>query len=153
MTPRKNVSMTPWEARAFLAEPRTAVLTTLDGDGWPHAVGMWFVLRSDHIAMWAYTKSQKIVNLRRDRRAALLVESGDVYDELKGVAVRAEARLIEDLDEVRGIGVGLYNRYTEPRTGVPVEDGPIVEIERQTPKRTGIALDLDRITSWDFTKL
>ncbi len=40
----------------------------------------------------------------------------------------------------------------EPRTGLPVEDGPIVEIERQTPKRTGIALDLDRITSWDFTK-
>lgn len=140
------------EIRMFLRRPRVAALTTLGPDGWPHPIAMWFVPRDRSLLMWAYTKSQKVVNLRRDPRAGLLVESGSRYGELKGVAVRGNARLIDDAAAVQKIGVDLYRRYVEPHTGIPVGDGPIADIERQTRKRTGIELSIDGLTSWDFTK-
>src|SRR4051812_33861600 len=115
---RPDVSMTSDEVRTFLSEPRTAVLTTIGRDGFPHSAGMWFVVDDDSIRMWTYAKSQKVQNLRRDPRAALLVEVGDDYSNLRGVLVRAEVELLEDHEAIAGIGRGLYDRYTRPRTGM-----------------------------------
>jgi PPOX class probable F420-dependent enzyme len=145
--------MTESEVAAFLDEPRSGVLSTLARDGGPHAAGMWFAVAGDAIEMWTYAKSQKALNLRRDRRCSLLVEDGVAYDELRGVLIRGEATLIEDLDAIVAIGSALYDRYTKPRTGIDVEDGPIVEIERQGRKRLGVSLPLDRLSSWDHSKL
>ena len=145
--------MTESEIAAFLGAPLTGVLSTLARDGGPHAAGMWFAVAGDSVGMWTYAKSQKAINLRRDRRCSLLIEDGVAYNELRGVLVRGEATLIEDLDEVVAIGKALYDRYTKPSTGISVEDGPIVEIERQGRKRVGISLPLDRLASWDHRKL
>lgn len=136
----------------FLDEPRNAVLSTLGSDGMPHMAAMWFVLSEGVIRMWTYAKSQKAVNLRRDRRAAVLVEDGVSYDELKGVVIRGSVELVEGLDAIVSIGRALYMRYTLPRTGVPL-DLALPEIERQARKRIGIALALDDVASWDHTKL
>ena len=145
--------MTATEVNAFLDQPLTGVLSTLARDGGPHAAGMWFAVTGDTIGMWTYAKSQKAVNLRRDPRCSLLIEDGVAYDQLRGVLIRGQAALIEELDEIVAIGSALYDRYTKPRTGLAVEDGPIVEIERQGRKRVGISLPLDRLVSWDHSKL
>lgn len=141
------------EVARFLAEPRTAALSTLDGNGAPHAAGMWFAVGGPELLMWTYAKSQKAVNLRRDPRCALLVEDGVAYDELRGVLVTGSVTLLEALEDIRSIGIALYDRYTKPATGIAVEDGPIVEIERQARKRVGISLPLDDLASWDHRKL
>ncbi len=58
---------------------------------------MWFTLDdARRILMTTYGRSQKAVNLRRDPKAALLVESGERYDELKGVLIRGRAEVLED---------------------------------------------------------
>lgn len=119
----------------------------------PHAAAMWFVVNDEEVRMWTYAKSQKAVNLRRDPRCALLAEEGLAYDELRGVLIRGRARLIEDFDDIRAIGVALYDRYTRPRTGMAVDEGPIVEIERQAAKRLGLSLALEDVASWDHRKL
>jgi PPOX class probable F420-dependent enzyme len=141
------------EVMSFLDEPRNAVLSTLGGDGMPHAAAMWFVASDDEVRMWTYAKSQKAVNLRRDPRCALLAEEGLAYDELRGVLIRGRARLIEDFDDISAIGVALYDRYSKPRTGMEVEEGPILEIERQAAKRVGVSLALADVASWDHRKL
>ena len=141
------------EIARFLAEPRTAALSTLDHSGAPHAAGMWFAIGGPEILMWTYAKSQKAVNLRRDPRCALLVEDGVAYGELRGVMVTGAVTLIETIEDIRSIGIALYERYTKPATGVAVEDGPIVEIERQARKRVGISLPLAHAASWDHRKL
>lgn len=141
------------EVARFLAEPRTAVLSTLDKNGAPHAAGMWFAVVGPEILMWTYAKSQKAVNLRRDPRCALLVEDGVAYGELRGVLVTGAVTLLEAFDDIRSVGMALYERYTKPATGVAVEDGPIVEIERQARKRAGISLPLADVASWDHRKL
>lgn len=103
--------------------------------------------------MWTYAKSQKAVNLRRDRRCAVHAEDGLAYSELRGVLIQAEARLIDDFDQILGIGTALYERYTLPATGLPVDQGPLAEIERQAHKRVGIGIPMQRVSSWDHRKL
>jgi PPOX class probable F420-dependent enzyme len=144
--------MTSEQVASFISEQYVGVLTTQGADGFPHSTGMWF-LPGDPLLMWTYAKSQKAVNARRDPRCAFLLETGHAYDELRGVLIRGELELIEDVERVEDIGKRLYDRYTFPTLGVPVEDGPIVEIRRQAAKRIGLALPLKRVASWDHRKL
>ena len=154
MSPRVDVSMAPHEIEAFLDAPRTGVLSTIDSAGWPHSVGMWYALvQGSELHMWAYAKSQKVRNLERDPRCALMVEQGDSYSSLRGVLVRGRARLVEDEDEVYAIGVKIYERYTLPARGIAVGEGAGVEIRRQAGKRKGIVLGLERVASWDHSRL
>lgn len=145
--------MTEGEIRELLGHPVTGVLSTLGRDGAPHMAGMWFAHSGDRLLMWTYGKSQKAVNARRDPRAAFLVEEGMAYNELRGVLMQGEVDVITDVDEVDAIGRLLYDRYTLPTTGVPVEEGPHVEIARQAAKRVGLALPLIDVSSWDHSKL
>jgi PPOX class probable F420-dependent enzyme len=145
--------MTPEEIETFLSRPLTGVLSTLARDGGPHSAGMWFVAGDDPILMWTYAKSQKAVNLRRDPRSALLVEEGTAYDELRGVLIRGRAELLDSFDDIRAIGVRLYEIYTQPRTGLAPEGAVLAEIDRQAQKRVGIALPRTDVASWDHSKL
>jgi PPOX class probable F420-dependent enzyme len=146
--------MSAEEIARFLDAPRTGSLSTIGSDGFPHIAGMWFACVDDSaIHMWAYAKSQKVLNVERNPRCAFMVEAGDGYSDLRGVLVRGEARLVESLDEVYEIGVRLYERYTLPATGLAVGEGPEIEIRRQAAKRKGIVLGLDRVASWDHSRL
>ena len=145
--------MTPPEVDDFLERSRAGVLTTMGPDGFPHSVAMWFVRDGDELLMWTYRKSQKARNATRDPRAAFLLESGDSYDSLAGVMVKGRLRSIESFDEIVAIGRRLYDRYTLPLTAMPYDEGPNVEVERQAAKRIGLALPLDRVASWDHSKL
>ncbi len=153
MSPRRNTELSSSEVSAYLDEARNGVLTTIGPTGYPHSTAMWFVVAGEEILMWTYAKSQKAVNIARDPRCCFLVEDGTAYDELRGVLVTGDAKVIEDLDEIISIGLRLYERYTQPQTSVPASDGPIVEIRRQAAKRIGIALSLSSLTSWDHRKL
>ncbi|MGH2730285.1 MAG: pyridoxamine 5'-phosphate oxidase, partial [Actinomycetota bacterium] len=62
-------------------------------------------------------------------------------------------RIVRDLEAVAAIGGLLYDRYTLPRTGVPLEAGPDVEIRRQATKRLGLILPIARVASWDHSKI
>ena len=145
--------MTPGEVAELLNSPLTAVLSTLGADGSPHSAGMWFAADDAAVRMWTYAKSQKAVNLRRDPRAAVLVEEGVAYDELRGVLVRGRVELVVDEDAIAAIGRSLYERYTLPRTGLPLEGPVLAELLRQATKRVGIVLPLDDVASWDHGKL
>ena len=145
--------MTPEEVETFLARPTTAVLSTLARDGGPHSAGMWFATEPGAIRMWTYAKSQKAVNLRRDPRAAFLAEEGHAYNELRGVLVRGRAEVVDSFDDVRAIGIRLYELYTQPATGMEPEGAVLDEIERQARKRVGIVLPRADTASWDHSKL
>ena len=144
------------EIHSLLRAAKTAVLTTLDRNGWPHSVAMWFVPPadgSDAIRMWTYRKSQKVKNLARDPRAAVLVETGEGYGELRGVLVRARVETVDDFAAVRAIGVDLHERYVGPLEGAEGDAVVLAEIERQARKRVGLIVPFERVASWDHRKL
>src|SRR3989441_7631435 len=104
MNRRDLIRMNGEEIRAFLAEQRTLQVATIDHDGWPHLIAMWYVLRDDQIVFWTYAKSQKALNLRRDARLTCLVESGESYNELRGVQIKGEAIISDERETVQQIG-------------------------------------------------
>ncbi len=82
------------EVRAFLEEQRTLVCATNGRDGYPHLMPLWYVLRDGQLWAWTFAKSQKARNLERDPRATVQVETGDRYDQLRGVMIASTSSCI-----------------------------------------------------------
>ena len=148
MKQRDRVDMTADEAAALLAASRKLQLATLNPDGTPHLVTMFYVLLDGQIAFWTYRASQKARNLARDPRVTCLVETGEEYFELRGVQVMGTARCVEDPAGVLDIG----RRVAAVTAGVP---GGVVEeyTEQAARKRVGYVVEPARIISWDHRKL
>ena len=51
------------------------------------------------------------MNLRRDPRITVLVETGDEYDELKGLELVGRAEVFEDRESLLAIGRSTARRY------------------------------------------
>lgn len=138
---------------ALLTEPHVGVLSTIDAGGFPHSVGIYYVPVTAgtglELWMWVYGKSQKAVNAEREPRASLLVEAGTPYQDLRGVLVRGRCRIERDYDTVLDLGKRVYERYFEPRLGVPLSEGPVANIEKQSLKRVALVLTARRFASWD----
>ena len=149
MSRRDLIRMNDEEIRAFLAEQRTLQVATIDHDGWPHLVAMWYVLINDQIVFWTYAKSQKAANLRRDDRLTCLVETGERYDELRGVQIKGRAIINDDRETVQRIGEVIYERYT----GGPLNDTIRQMVAAQAPKRVIVFVEPVEIVSWDHRKL
>ncbi len=155
MSPAPDLSMSPGEIEALLAEPHTGVLSTLGPQGWPHSVGIFYVpVPGDplELRMWVYGKSQKARNVERDSRASVLVEDGEPYADLRGVLVSGKASIVREPRAVFELGKQIYLRYFLPRTGIAWEDGPAESVERQSAKRVNLVLSAVSFASWNHGK-
>jgi len=79
---RNQIQMNPDEIWKFIEERKSLQVATIGADGAPHLTTLWFVIVDGEIAFETFTKSQKIVNLKRDPRIAVLVEDGVKYNDL-----------------------------------------------------------------------
>ncbi|ACU98771.1 pyridoxamine 5'-phosphate oxidase family protein [Saccharomonospora viridis] len=157
MSRRDETRMSPEELVRYVTERTVITLATLGPNGRPHLTPLWYVPRdldpdADpplRLTTWTYGKSQKAVNLRRDPRATLLIESGDSYDQLRGVSMECDVELVTDTDAVAAIGLDLARRYT-PEGEV---DALRQAVTAQAPKRVGLVCTPTKIVSWDHTKL
>ena len=119
--PRPDIRLTPDEQVQFLHDNRKCALATVDQHGFPHVVAMNFRERDGAYYMTSYGKAQKVLNIRRNPRVGIMVESGGAYAELKGVMVRGECELIEEPDRVAE-SLGLARRrphHRAPRRRIP----------------------------------
>lgn len=145
---RASIAMSDDEVRAFLKERQVMTVATIAANGRPHLTAMWYGFLADGApALWTYGKSQKVVNLRRDPRITCLVEDGEAYNELRGVELRATARVIEDRDVVDALGLSVYERYTGP-----IDDGAHEVVQMMGAKRVAVRIDVERTVSWDHRK-
>jgi PPOX class probable F420-dependent enzyme len=145
---RDLIKMTPEELQAFLDGRRTMNVATIGPSGHPHVHAMWYGFVDGKPAFWTFGKSQKILNLRRDPKITALVEDGDTYSELRGAELFGTGRIVEDPAEIVAIGVAVAERYTGP-----VTDQSRPFIEAQAGKRLGVVIDVERVVSWDHSKL
>lgn len=148
MSGRAQAEMTPDEATAMLAGSRRMQLATINPDGTPHLVTMFYVWRAGRIAFWTYRASQKARNLARDPRLTCLVEDGENYFELRGVQVRGIAQRFDDLDTVAEIGRSVAAELI----GIPA-DATGDYIAQAARKRVAYAVEPQRIITWEHRKL
>ena len=145
---RGSIVMSDEEIAEFLEQSRVATMATIGPDGTPHLVAMWYAVIDGQIWFETKAKSQKAVNLKRDSRVTVLIESGHTYDTLKGVSFEGTATVVDDPEALWKVGVSVWERYTGPYTE---EMRPFVEI--MLNKRVAVRVDVERTRSWDHKKL
>ncbi|MFJ4033464.1 PPOX class F420-dependent oxidoreductase [Streptomyces griseoluteus] len=120
--------MTDEEWRAFVSHgTRTGKLATVRADGSPHIAPIWFLLDGDELVFNTGEETVKGRNLARDPRVALCVD--DERPPFSFVVLNGQARLSEDLDEIRQWATRIAARYMGEdraeefgaRNGVPGE--------------------------------
>ena len=152
MKQRDRVTMTPDEVAAMLAACRKVQLATINPDGMPHLVTMYYTLVDGKIAFWTYRTSQKALNLARDPRISCLVETGDQYFDLKGVQIQGTVRTVEDPAAVQDIGRGITEVMGTDIAG-DAADALRDYVASAARKRFGYIVEPHRVISWDHSKL
>src|SRR5271163_203543 len=120
MNRREQIQLTRAEQTEFLAHPRKAALATTGKDGFPHVVAMNYLAKDGVIYMTSYGKAQKVVNIRRNPKVAVMVETGRSYGELQGVLVRGHCQIIDDPEQVQQ-SLRAIGQKQGQRSGVPRE--------------------------------
>ena len=140
---RRQIRLTAEEQAGFLRDNPKCALATIDLDGFPHVVAMGFYVDDGVFYMTSYAKAQKVLNIRRNPKVALMVETGGSYSELRGVMVRGTCEIIEDVDTVRA--VMNHRRGANP-------GGPRATVD-SAPKRVVLKITPHKTASWDHSKL
>lgn len=149
MSRRKLIEMSLEERTRFLEEGKTIVLTSIDHRGYPHAIAMWYAVDPDgSIIMTTYGKSQKTLNLQRNPKVALLIESGLTYEQLRGVLIRGRAEIIPDVERCVQTLVRIHQKM-----GGALQPGIEDAMRGQARKRVLIRVVPERVSSWDHSKL
>ena len=146
MNRRRQIQLSPDEQATFFREQRKAAFATLDQHGFPHVVAMSYFAKDGAFYMTSYAKAQKVVNIRRNPKVALMIESGNAYAELRGVMVRGYCEIIEGADAVRAAFVGM----AEARGVTPSRPSGSGD---SAPKRVVLKIIPEKTTSWDHSKL
>ena len=145
---RGSIALTAEEQDKFLEDGWTVQIASIGPKGFPHLVAMWYVVDDGMIVFTTFRKSQKILNLQRDPRITLLVETGDEYAELQGVELVGQAEVITTHDEIMAIGEAVYVRYFGE-----INDDIRPFVHATGAKRLGVRVRVDQIVSWDHRKL
>lgn len=154
MSRRDQIRMTDEERKQFLAAAQTIIINSIAPDGYPHPMPMWFGVDDDgSVVMTTFTKSQKIRNIERDPRVSLLVESGTVYNELRGVVIYGKAELVREHEKILDILAKVTAKNAGGAGNAPDPGALRKALLGTVPKRTGIRIRSEKIVSWDHRKL
>jgi PPOX class probable F420-dependent enzyme len=145
---RAQITLGEDEIAQMLSGIRSMTIASIGPGGQPHLVAMWFAVLDGDICFETKAKSQKAVNLRRDRRVSCLAEDGEVYEDLRGVAIEGQAEVSDDPELLWRVGVALWERYHGPYA-----DNVRPLVEASVRKRVAVRVRPERIRSWDHRKL
>ncbi|MBN6053539.1 pyridoxamine 5'-phosphate oxidase family protein [Nonomuraea sp. RK-328] len=150
MNQRARIAMPGDEVDAFLASARKLQLATINPDGTPHLVTMFYALdERGEICFWTYAKAQKTRNLERDPRVTCLIETGDDYDQLRGVQLYGKAERVDEREAVLDIGLRVMRRMTPD----VADEHLLPYVEHTGRKRVGFVVERTKVVSWDHRRL
>ncbi|WP_327313671.1 pyridoxamine 5'-phosphate oxidase family protein [Streptomyces sp. NBC_01235] len=144
----RKIMMTPGELDAFLTVQRTCRVATVSTDGAPHVSALWFLW--DGTALWLYSvvRSKRWADLRRDPRVAIVIDTGEEYDALRGVELSGAVEFIGEIPRTGELCAELdavetlFARKNFSLDAMP-HDG----------RHAWVRLKPEKIVSWDFRKL
>ena len=152
MSLRDKIKMSEEELSSFLKTQISLQIGTINKDGSPHLTTMWYFYDGESFVFHTYTKSQKIINLKRDSRITLLTEAGNQYSDLQGIIVYGNAEIIngkDSLEEVIRYMEMVGEKYIKDEEGAQYIEG----MKLQAPKRSVVIVKPSKFISWDHTKL
>lgn len=148
---RDQIAMTDEELDSFLKGKRTLIIVSNGKDGYPHPMPMFYCVDGEgRLVISTFGKSQKVKNFERDPKAALLVETGEEYENLKSVVMKATAEIITDYDTVLQ---GMIDIALSRIDGAPDMDAIRARVEHTAKKRVLVRFTPVETMSWDHEKL
>lgn len=146
---RDSVRMSEAEISAFLASTQNLQVATLGPLGAPHLTTVWFAVHDGRIMFETYGTSQKVVNLRRDPRIAVLAEDGLTYGTLRGVSINGRAEVVDENPRLFDLMRLVIGHHFPGLTGEALD----VQTEKMARKRVVVTVHPDKVMSWDHHKL
>lgn len=97
--------------QGFLATKEVAVLATVQADGAPLAMPMWFLHGPSALTMISVADTQKVRNLRRDARVSVVAEAVSESGEVRGITLQGRADFLSDGPERRALIERFHAKY------------------------------------------
>ncbi|AIJ17086.1 MULTISPECIES: pyridoxamine 5'-phosphate oxidase family protein [Streptomyces] len=144
----RRIMMTPGELETFLTTQRTCRVATVSADGAPHVSTLWFVW--DGASMWLYSvvRSRRWADLRRDPRVAIVVDTGEEYDELRGVELSGRVAFVGEAPRTGELCAELdFPETLFARKNFGLQEMP------HDGRHAWLRLTPEKVVSWDFRKL
>lgn len=146
---RDAIRMSEAEIAALFTECKSLQVATLGPKGEPHLTTLWYTVHDGKVIFETYGKSQKVMNLRRDPRIAVLCEAGETYDQLRGVSIQGRAELVEEGERLQELMRILVNHHFAGQTEEQVK----ATAAQMAQKRIVVVVHPDKTISWDHRKL
>ena len=148
---RSRIQLTEEEQRELIETARILQIASINPDGRPHLIPMWFVLDDEGVlAFTTYGTSQKVRNLERDPRITALAETGDAYDQLRGLSIDGRAEIVRDPRVTARVLQLVGARYGDRARP---EHDPELPIPAAATRRVTVRIHPERVRSWDHRKL
>src|SRR5262245_32588290 len=95
----------------FLSSKEVVVLSTVQPDGSPLAMPMWFLPDGDSLVMISVAGLRKVANLRRDPRVCVVAEAGTRGAEIRNVTVLGRVEILAEGSERAALAERFLQRY------------------------------------------
>ncbi|MFI2435146.1 pyridoxamine 5'-phosphate oxidase family protein [Streptomyces sp. NPDC018693] len=144
----RRIMMTPGEVNAFLTTQRTCRVATVSADGTPHVSALWFLW--DGSALWLYSvvRSRRWADLRRHPRVAIVVDTGEEYEQLRGVELSGTVEFVGEIPRTGELCAELDTVETLfARKNFGLDAMP------HDGRHAWLRLRPQKVVSWDFRKL
>jgi PPOX class probable F420-dependent enzyme len=135
----------PTELRRAFRDVRLAHVATLQPDGAPHVVPLWFVWLEDAVYVTCRSGSRVWANLRRDGRVAVEVQRGQMWTEHTGVVVHGRAELLaqDDAGTKRALSAW-FEKYRAELSGFG-----FAAYTEQVSHPVVVRVAIDRVAGWN----
>jgi len=95
----------------FLKSQKVLRLATVGKNKTPHIVPVWYMYSSKKIFIGTYTRTQKVKNIRKNKRVGFCVDVGINAPNIYGVNGEGKANLILEEKRVKKIATRILLRY------------------------------------------
>ena len=137
--------MTEAELNEFLDKPGlVARLSTINPDGTPHTMPIWYEWRDGEIHVSTQVIQRKVKNMQRDPRVTVLIDTADFP--YKGAMIYGEATF--DYDDAMTKRISIFERYFGDRAAA--EDYARKLADKWQP--VIVRIKPTKIISFDYTK-
>lgn len=138
-----DLSLSEEERDVFLRSQRTARVATIDENGYPHVVPLWYVWHEGTLFLNSTLGNPTVDNMLRSGRAATVIDDGDEYEILRGVTLSGRIEQAEEDPRLPRVERAWSEKYL---------GGDAVPYRRWR-NRVWLRLVPERVASWDFRKI
>ena len=95
----------------FLKTQKLLRLATIDKNGVPHIVPVWYLYSQKKFYIGTNTRTEKVKNLKKNKRVSFCVDVGVHSPQIYGMMGKGNAKLILEKNKVSSIAKKILKRY------------------------------------------